>query len=160
MDKEYRNNQNAQKKSFKNYRKHIRRIFLWVAIAVLSSFVIPYGALLVALKGIMGSYLATSVTFFIQWGIVVAGCLGGIFNAINADIEKRHFADLQAEEENIFDSLINETYTLKRKVEDLEKSKTKTIEANTKVKTTGSKERSVEYQETKEMAPKVKKYVK
>lgn len=160
MDKEYSKNQKYQRKSFKKYRKYIGRILLWGGIAVASAFLIPYGGLFAALKGLLGEYVASSVTFLTQWGLVAAGGIGSIINAIKANRERKKIDDAQDDEEKIIDSMINENDELKRKVENLEKSKTKTLEANTKVKVMDDKEKDLNVYDNLEVTEKAKKYVK
>ena len=160
MNKEYDKNQKYQRKSFKKYRKYIGRILLWGGIAVASAFILPYGALFTALKGLLGESIASSATFFAQWGIVAAGGIGAVINAIKANRERKEIDNAQDDEENIIDSMVNENEDLKRKVESLEKGKTKSIDENTKVKTISDKEKDLNVYDNSEVIEKGKKYVK
>lgn len=130
------------------------------AVAVASAFVIPYGGLFTALKGLLGESIAINATFFTQWGIAAAGVIGSVINVIKANRERRKIDNAQDDEENIIDSMVNENDELKRKVENLEKSKVKTMEENQKVKSLDDKEKSIHYQEIDNEYEEEKKLVK
>lgn len=160
MNKEYDKNQKYQRKAFKKYRKYICKILLWGAVAVASAFVIPYGGLFAALKGILGESLAMNATFFAQWGITALGAIGSIVNVIKANRERKKIDNAQDDEENIIDSMVNENDELRRKVEDLEKTKTKSIEEKTNVKAYDDKEKEFDTITMEDENEKGKKYVK
>ena len=159
MDKEYSKNQKEQRKSFKKYRKYIKRSLLYGAIAIASAFVIPYEGLYTLLQGYLGESLAASATFFIQWGIAGFSALGSIFNAFNANRERKKIEDTQDEAENIFDSVVNENDELKKKVENLEKTKTKLLE-EAKIKTIDDKEKVIPVRAINNSNENKKNYVK
>ena len=159
MNKEYDRNQKYQRKSFKQYRKYIGRILLWSGIAVASAFIIPYESLFTFLKGMLGESIAMNATFLAQWGITAVGGIGAIINTLKANHERRKIDDAQDEEENIIDNMLNENDELKKKVESLEKTKTKTIEEKTNVKSIDDKEKSYNTLDI-DVDKKEKKYVK
>ena len=160
MDKEYSKNQKYQRKSFKKYRKYIGRILLWGGIAVASAFILPYGALFTALKGLVGEYVAGSATFFAQWGLTALGGIGAVVNTIKANRERKKIDNAQDDEENIIDSMVNENDKLKRKIENLEKSKTKDLDHEVKIKSMDDKEKTINTHDIEESIEKEKKYVK
>ena len=125
MDKEYRANQRKQKRTFKKYRKYIGRVFLWAGIGLASALFFPGGAIMGALKGLMGEYLAGSLAFFGQWGIAAAGLVGSIVNGIKAHNAAKTIDDSQEEEENIVDCMVRDKEQLERKVDNLSKTKVK-----------------------------------
>ena len=140
MNKEYEKNQNAQRKSFRKYRKYIGKILLWGAVAVASAFIIPYGGMFSALKGLVGESIAMNATFLTQWGLTAGGVIGSLVNAVKANRERKKIDDAQDEEENIIDGMVNENDDLKRKVDSFEKAKTKSLVENKKVKQLDEKE--------------------
>lgn len=125
MDKEYQANQRKQKRTFKKYRKYIGRIFLWAGIGLASALFFPGAAVMGALKGLMGEYLAGSVAFFGQWGIAAAGLVGSVINGIKARHAAKTIDDSQEEEENIVDCMVRDKEHLERKVDNLSKTKDK-----------------------------------
>lgn len=160
MNKEYEKNQKSQRKSFKNYRKYIKKGIILGAIAVASAFVIPFGGLMTALKGVVGESLAMNATFFTQWGLTALGGIGAIVNGIKARNARKNIDNAQDEEENIIDGMVNETDDLKRKVNQLEKTKTKTLEENEKIKVLDDKEKEIHRIENEDELDKGKQFVK
>lgn len=131
MDKEYQANQRKQKRTFKKYRKYIGRIFLWAGIGLASAIFFPGAAVMGALKGFMGDFLAGSVAFFGQWGIAAAGLVGSVINGIKARHAAKTIDDSQEEEENIVDCMVRDNENLVRKVDNLSKTKVKEENVNT-----------------------------
>lgn len=150
---EYSVNKKKERRSFKKYRKCIKKIFLWGGLGVLSAFVFPYGTLFTFLKGLVSEYLAGSITFIAQWGLATLGGLGAIINTINAHQERKKIEDAQDMEDDIVDVLVNENDKLTKKVEDLEKQKEKVnTEAKSNTKTNADLEKSsrnIDYEEEK-----------
>ncbi len=122
---EYQSNQKKQRKSLKKYRKSILKALLWGGIGIASAFLIPYGGMFSALKGFIGESIAMNATFFTQWGVALAGVGGAVINGIKAIHERNKIEKAQDEEEDIVDRILNENDNLSKKIDNLEKQKTK-----------------------------------
>ena len=157
MNKEYEVNQKAQKKSFKKYRKLIRKIILWIGLGVVSTFVFPTGIIFNFLKGFCSEYIAASIAIWAQILCMGASVVETLINSYKAIREKNKINDLQDEEENIIDVIIKENDDLTKKVEQLEKDKLHVKENNL------SKTKTLNYEMKREINnnnEEEKKYVK
>ncbi len=117
MDKEYRDNQRKQKKTFKKFRKYIKKILLWAGIGIASAAFFPGAAVMNALTGLIGSYYATSAAFFAQWGITAIGFGTAAYNGYKAYRAANTIDDLQGEEENTVDVICRDRDDAVRKYE-------------------------------------------
>ena len=153
-NREYRENQKKQRKEFKKYRKSMWKMFIGFLVAGAAAFVLPeFGlpALNALLKGIIGEYLAGSVTVFTQIALLAGGVIGGVVNAFKAIRAKDEIDKAQDEEENIVDVLINENEDLAKKVEKHEKEKTNVkVETKTNSKTMNYQKSNDSYVEEEE----------
>ena len=130
MNKEYELNQKEQKKSFKKYRKLIRKIILWIGLGVISTFVFPSGIVFNFLKSFCTEYVAGSIAVWAQILCMGASVIETIINSYKAAKEKNKINDLQDEEENIIDVILKENDDLKKKIESMEKNKVHSKENN------------------------------
>ena len=128
MDKEYRDNQRKQKKTFKKYRKYIKKILIWAGIGIASAAFFPGAALMNALTGLIGSYYATSAAFFAQWGITAIGFGTAAYNGYKAYRAANTIDDLQDEEENTVDGICRDKDNAEKELAAVKNKEAKEIE--------------------------------
>ena len=158
-NKEYRENQKIQRKSFKKYRKCMWKVLIYFFLAVGSVTVLPHilAPLHEPLSRLFSTLIANSIHVGAQLLVLFGGVLGGVVNAIKANKARWEIDNAQDEEENIVDSLINENEELLKKVDNLEKQKEKVnVEIKTNSKANDFVKNNHEYVEEE----KVKKYTK
>ena len=110
-NKEYRENQKVQRKSFKEYRKHMIRGLMGFGLAIVSISFLPeyvFPHVNNFLKGFMSEYLAGSVTVFTQLACLVGGVASGVINAFKAINDKDTIDKAQDREEEIVEELFEE----------------------------------------------------
>ena len=160
MNKEYKENQKKQKKTFKKYRKYIGRVLLWAGIGIASAIFFPGAAVMGALQGVLGEFLAGSVAFFGQWGIAAAGLVGAVTNGVKAFHAAKTINNSQEEEEDIVDSIVRDKENLERKVEDLSKTKVKNNENTKDLEMNLTKDNSSIHEEKEDIIEDAKSKVK
>lgn len=158
-NREYRENQKIQRKSFNDYRKHMIKVLLGFGIAIASisifpEYVFPY--LNTFLKGFMSDYLAGSLTLFTQLAFLIGGTVSGVVNSFKAVNDKVIIDKAQDREEEIIDKLINENEKLSERVNTLENEKANSI-SKTSSKT-NTRRRVINPYEEEQV--KVKKYTR
>ena len=131
--KEYYNNQKQQRKSFKNYRKHMLKLLGSSLVGMAAAFAIPWRVLFNFLLKFTTEYIAGSVTIWTQIALMAFCGIKAVYHTYKAAKEKVKMDNLQGSEEDMVDSLINENDNLLKKVDSLENEKVKTKE---EVKTT------------------------
>ena len=128
MNKEYYENQKKQRKSFKNYRKHMIKLLLSSLVGMAAAFALPWNILFKALLNITTEYIAGSITVWAQILLMAYCGIKAVYHTYKAAKEKEIMDELQGSEEDMVDYLINENDKLNKKVDSLEKEKVKTIE--------------------------------
>lgn len=124
MDKEYSKNQRSQKKSFKEYRKHMIRAGISIVLALLGTFAFPSSLVVELLKG-FGEYVGVSVAVWSKILLMAGGTIGTIVNGIKAKKVKDKIDDLNDLEEEIVEKIVYDKEKLEQKNHDLEKTKLK-----------------------------------
>ncbi len=121
MGNEYYENQKHQRQSFKDYRKHMRKLLLSVIVGLASAFAIPWEHLYNFLLQYLSEYAAASATFWVQFGIVGICGLKTIYHTYKAAKESANMDNLQNNEEDYVSSVLNENSKLNQKIDNLEK---------------------------------------
>ena len=161
MNSEYTKNQKKQRNAFNKYRKYIKKGLLWGGVGIISALIFPWKSVFTFAKGLIGESLATSITFFSQWGIAGLGLAGAMVNSIKALRERKKIDDAQDDEENIIDGMVNETDKLQRQVKDLERMYINEKEKKeTNVKSVDDKEKENLSQSFSDEDEVAKKYVR